>query len=208
MENQTEKFSTRFSLFKETVKTSNGSIFEITKELAWPIHIVKLYANRFHVLTPENIDTLDNLKTKVDEDVLGAICMISDEIRSDLIDDLKNIQESNNPFDLIDSLVQSKTAKHPLESVSTEYWKLISGYLKDRKIDNFPFNKNAIRFIGSVGRNGGFASQSDKQKSWLIGLMSADKNGFDVIPIFTNDIVKEHELHEDHKIITEYYKCL
>lgn len=208
MTNQLAHFSERLALFKEKFDLHRGSLSEVSKNLAWPLPVVKLFAHRFHILTKEEISVLDNIKSPIDEEVLGAICMTPDEIRSDLISSFQSIQEATNPFNEIDALVKSRRAKHPLESISSDYWNLIFKYLKDRQIDKWPFNKKAIRFIGSISPKGGFSSQSEKQKSWILGLLKADKEGFDVIPIFTNEIVREHGLIDDLKIIKEVLKCL
>ncbi|MCH8517341.1 MAG: hypothetical protein LAT68_13535 [Cyclobacteriaceae bacterium] len=202
------QFSERLALFSKVFKSTGGNLSESSKKLGWPKPIAKLYATRFHILSEKEIQFLDSITSTVDEEVLGAICMVSDEVRKELISNFEIIQNATNPFIEIDTFVNDLKEKHPLEYVSTNYWKLISKYLKEREIDKYPFNKNAIRFIGSVGINGGFASQSEKQRSWILGLMKADKNGFDINPIFTNDIVKVKGYSDDLKIIKDYIKCL
>ena len=209
LEKKLIKFSEKLNEFKTVLENSNDlSVDAITQKLNLPRSEVALFKFKFSKLNESEINLLDNVDFKIEYEILGAICLCPDNCRMEMIQNLKQIQEAANPFEIMDEIMSKNREKHPLEDLSNSYWTEVANYLNERGIDNYPFNKAAIGFIKSVGWNGGFASQSQQQKDWILGLMKKDKAGYDLAKIFNNDVIKLKGLKKDFEIINKFYECL
>lgn len=200
-------FKESLNLFDSFIKNNhNLRLSEISSGLGCSRRIAYLYKHVYSELDRKNIKQIDQTEIELHPEIIAAICLNPTELIDELIIQIEDIHKAKNPFDKIDSIIEKNREINPLELLSTSYWLVISNYLIDRNIDAYPFTKNAIYFIQSIGRKG-FHNQSSKQKKWVKGLIEADKLDPST-NYFNNDVLKQKGLSKDLKIINNYMKCL
>lgn len=203
-----KKFSDRLQEYRSAVECSKEvNISKLAEKLGWPRSVVSLFKYKFAILKEEQVSILDEADFDIDDEILGAVCLCPENSRIEMLRRLKEMHQVANPFELMEQIMLSHQEKHPLENLSRTYWKEIANYLRDRGIERYPFNKKAIHFIGSIGKKG-FATQTTRQKDWIIDLMRADKNGFELAGIFNNELLIRKGLEKDYEIINGFYACL
>lgn len=199
-------------LFSEKLKLVENlkerSVYDISSEFEIPRRLAYLFKFRFGKFNQDEISKIDLIENEFNHEVICAISFYPYDIREKLLENISTITEASNPFDKMDEIISLVTLPSPLATLSKNYWEVISDYLEQRGINEYPFNKKAISFIKSIGYKG-FEKQTEGQIKWLIGLMRIDKKGnFDLNDIFSNEILIAKGLEKDYKIIKEYLECL
>jgi hypothetical protein len=154
----------------------------------------------------EELSFLSNYDTRSIE-ILSLVSLYEFSKREILLSEFQNIYADNNPFELIENIINSKIPPNLLDQLSSKYWSCIYDYLIERSINTYPFNLTSINFIKSISKTK-FSELSEKQKKWINNLIMSDHNGFDPNPIFCNRVLLEKGLSTDFELINKYFNSL
>jgi hypothetical protein len=179
-----------------------NTVSSLAKDLNLSERTAYLIKFRIIELTQQELSQIAYFDLKTLE-ILGIISLQDSNNRKKLINEFNTIYSSNNPFDIIESIVYSGKTPNILDLLSDKYWNCIHDYLLERSINQYPFNLTSIRFIKSISKTK-YSKLSDKQRNWIDNLISADINGFDPNPIFSNSILINKGLENDYRLMIEH----
>lgn len=179
-----------------------NSVSSLAKDLKLSERSAYLIKFRIIELTEQELSQIAYFDNRSLE-ILGIISLQDSINRNKLLQEFDTIYSNNNSFETIESIINKNKTPNILDQLSDKYWNCIHDYLIERSINEYPFNLTSIRFIKSISRTK-YSKLSDKQKNWIDNLISADVNGFDPNPIFSNTILKNKGLENDYRLIIEY----
>jgi hypothetical protein len=179
-------FTENVVLYKSLDVDGKLSVDQISEALGWDRNTSYIFKFFISELTWVELSVLDNVQMQVDLEIVKAISLLQTVNRSYVFNHIERILESPSPFKAIDTCLEESKGVDPLGDIRPKYWTCIGGYLRERKIDQFPFNKNAINFIFSIGYIG-YESLSAKQKIWLNNLIAKDKERPENDRFFVNE---------------------
>lgn len=135
-----------------------------------------------------------NTEKSINFELLEAISYRGDDDRAMFLKNIQSILESDNPFDIMQKLINDTKPKDSFEQISQKYWKAVLYYLKDLKITKNEFwGINMVRAAAKKGYKG----LSDSQKFHL-------KKNTVYIEYFDNSYLQSKGFEKEIELIKMY----
>ena len=164
---------------------------QLSEELRWRKSKAIIYANYISQYSSDEIDSIINYNDKVNLNLLQAIILQADAIRKVLINQLDRIIDAELPLSEIRKVIEENKSPDPKMNIDGKYWKEVSSYLEQLRVDVYPFNKTSIKFLKSISWKK-YSALSVKQIKWIDGLIAADKEN----SVNQRYFVKDHLIRE------------
>ena len=173
---------------------------QLSEELRWRKSKAIIYTNYISQYSSDEIDSIINYSDKVNLNLLQAIILQADAIRKVLINQLDRIIDAELPLSEIRKVIEENKSPDPKMNIDGKYWKEVSSYLEQLRVDVYPFNKTSISFLKSISWKK-YSTLSAKQIKWLDGLIAVDKENNVNQRYFVNEHLIREGFDKECKII-------
>jgi len=173
---------------------------QLSEELSWRKSKAITYTNYISQFNSHEIDSIINYSGKVNLNLLQAIILQADDVRKVLINQLDRIIDAELPLSEIKKVIEENKSPDPKMNIDGQYWKEVSSYLAQLRVDVYPFNKASINFLNSISWKK-YSTLSAKQIKWIDGLIAADKENSVNQRYFVNDHLIRQGFDKECKII-------
>ena len=173
---------------------------QLSEELSWRKSKAIIYTNYISQFNSNEIDLIIDYSDRANLNLLQAIILQADTIRKVLINQLDRIINAELPLSEIQKVIEENKSPDPKINIDGKYWKEVSSYLEQLKVDVYPFNKMSIKFLKSISYKN-YSTLSPKQIKWIDGLIAADKENSASQRYFVNDHLIREGFDKECKII-------
>jgi len=182
----------------------NGTIpvEKIAAGLGWSRNTSYIFKYFISELSADELILIDQIVEQIDLEIIKAISLLQPESRAKIWTHIPRILQAPSSFVEIDRCIEEAKGHDLLIDIRPKYWLCVGEYLQQRNMNHYPFTKNAIYFINSIGFNG-YTGLSNKQKDWIYDLIDKDKKRPDHDRFFINEHVLNKGFSKECAIIKQ-----
>jgi hypothetical protein len=189
-----------FQSFVNKLDEDTFTAKQASEELRWRKSKALIYTNYISQFNSDEIDSIINYSDKVNLNLLQAIILQAETVRRVLINQLDRIIDAELPLGEIRKVIEENKTLDPKMNIDGKYWKEVSSYLEQLRVDVYPFTKSSRNFLKSISWKK-YSTLSAKQINWLDDLIAADKESNESQRYFVNEHLIRQGFDKECKII-------
>ena len=125
----------------------NKSVEDIAIQFDWTKQMSYTCKYFISELDPAELILLDKTTSSINLGVIAAVCIQNPKYKLPLLQNIERINEADSPFTEIEVFISEIADHDPLNEIKKEYWIEVGEYLTERRMDEYPFKKNAIGLL-------------------------------------------------------------